>query len=132
MIKKILKERYTMNIHLIKNEKEYDKTMEKALALAKNDPKPGTGKFEELQILSLLIEDYDKKHYQIPDDNDPIEVIKIEMENQGLKAKDLEPFIGNYNRVWEVLNKKRKLTINMIRKLSEGLRIPADILIKNY
>ena len=84
---------------------------------------------ERLDVLVTLVEAYERKHYpmELPD---PIEAIKFRMESMGLKPKDLQPMIGGLNRVYEVLSYTRPLTLPMIRRLHEGLGIPAECLIK--
>ena len=84
---------------------------------------------EKLDILVTLVEAYEAKHFPM-DLPDPVEAIKFEMERKGLTVKDLEPMIGKSNRVYEILNHKRSLTLKMIWKLHEGLGIPAESLIK--
>ncbi len=84
---------------------------------------------EKLDVLVTLIETYECKHFLL-DLPDPVEAIKFEMEQKGLTAKDLEPMIGKSNRVYEILNRKRSLTLNMIRKLHRELGIPAKSLFK--
>lgn len=95
------------------------------------DAKPGTSKGDELEVLALLIDQYEKEYFpvEIPD---PIEAIKFRMEQLGMKQKDLAEIIGFKSRVSEVLNKKRKLSLEMIRSLNEKLNIPTTILIKEY
>jgi HTH-type transcriptional regulator/antitoxin HigA len=89
----------------------------------------GTPEGERLDVLVMLVEAYEKKHYRI-DLPDPVEAIKFRMEQSGLSAKDLVPMIGQINRVYEVLNRKRPLTLQMIRRLHQDLGIPAESLIK--
>ena len=84
---------------------------------------------EKLDVLVTLVEAYEQKHYPL-DLPDPVEAIKFEMEQKGLTVKDLEPMIGKSNRVYEVLNHKRSLTLKMIWRLHEQLGIPAESLIK--
>jgi HTH-type transcriptional regulator/antitoxin HigA len=88
-----------------------------------------TAEGEKLDVLVTLVEAYEKKHYPL-DLPDPVEAIKFEMEQKGLTVKDLEPMIGKSNRVYEVLNYKRSLTLKMIWRLHEQLGIPAESLIK--
>ncbi len=88
----------------------------------------GSAEGDELEILVLLIEKYEEEHYPIPP-SDPIEAIKFRMEQQGLTPRDLEPFIGTSGRVSEVLNRKRKLSLSMIKRLHDGLRIPYESLL---
>ncbi|MEC7529814.1 MAG: transcriptional regulator [Pseudomonadota bacterium] len=90
---------------------------------------PDTAEGEKLDILVTLVEAYEAKHFPM-DLPDPVEAIKFEMERKGLTVKDLEPMIGKSNRVYEILNHKRSLTLKMIWKLHEGLGIPAESLIK--
>ena len=90
---------------------------------------PDTAEGERLDVLVTLVEAYEKKHYPL-DLPDPVEAIKFEMEQKGLTVKDLEPMIGKSNRVYEVLNYKRSLTLKMIWRLHEQLGIPAESLIK--
>ena len=84
---------------------------------------------ERLDVLVTLVEAYEKKHYRF-DLPDPVEAIKFRMEQSGLGPKDLVPMIGQINRVYEVLNRKRPLTLQMIRRLHRDLGIPAESLIK--
>ena len=90
--------------------------------------KPGTPKGDELDVLMLLVERYEEENYAIPA-SDPIEAIKFLMEQNNLSRKDLEPYIGASGRVSEVLSRKRNLTLTMIKKLHEGLKIPYECLI---
>ena len=83
---------------------------------------------DELEILALLIEKYEDEHYSMPP-SDPIEAIKFLMEQQGLTPRDLEPFLGSSGRVSEVLNRKRKLSLAMIKRLHDGLKIPYESLL---
>jgi HTH-type transcriptional regulator/antitoxin HigA len=84
---------------------------------------------DRLDVLVTLVEAWEAKHYPL-DLPDPVEAIKYHMESRGLTARDLIPLIGSRNRVYEVLSRKRPLTLTMIRRLHEGLGIPADSLIK--
>lgn len=86
---------------------------------------------DRLEVLTLLIEAYEREHYPIADP-DPIEFLKHVMEARELSRKDVEPYIGSRARVAEVLNRVRPLTLDMIRRLSAGLKIPADVLIRDY
>lgn len=95
------------------------------------DAKPGTQESDELEILGLMVDDYENKHYPI-DAPDPIEAIKIRMEEMHLKQADLIPEIGGKSRVSEILNRKRRLTVDMIRKLANRLNISAKVLISDY
>lgn len=86
---------------------------------------------DRLEVLTLLIEDYETRHYPIPDP-DPIEFLTHIMESQELTRRDLEPYIGPRGRVADILNRTRPLTLEMIRRLAEGLKLPAEVLIKPY
>lgn len=95
------------------------------------DAKPDTPEGDELAVLATLVEAFEEAHYPI-EAPDPIEAIKFRMEQEGLTDADLVPFLGHRSRVSEVLNRKRRLTIPMIRKLNQGLNIPLDCLVKEY
>lgn len=88
----------------------------------------GTQEADEMEILVTLIEAYEHKHFPIGD-VDPVEAIKFRMEQQGLTQKDLEPFIGSSGRVSEVLNRKRRLSLQMVKRLHDGLHIPYESLL---
>lgn len=118
-----------MNIRPIKNELDYNQALERLEVIF--DAKKGTKEGDELEILSILIERYEKEKYPI-EMPDPIEAIKFRMEQLGMKQKDLAEYVGFKSRVSEILNKKRKLTIEMIRNLSQKLNIPSEVLIQNY
>lgn len=91
----------------------------------------GTPEGDRLDVLATLVERYEAQHAPI-DPPDPIEALQYHMESRGLTRRDLEPFIGSRARVAEVLNRRRSLTIDMIRKLHAGLGISADVLIRPY
>lgn len=118
-----------MNIQPIRNEDNYRSALNRAEQLI--EAKPNTNEFDELEVLTALIERYEEVHYVI-ETPDPIEAIKFRMEQEGLIQKDLIPFLGNKVRVSEILNRKRKLTIDMIRNLHAGLHIPFENLIGEY
>lgn len=118
-----------MEIKAIRTEQDYLSTLRDLSALIDSDPSPDTPEGERLDVLGTLVQAYEAKHYPI-DPPDPIEAIKFRMEHSNLKVKDLVPYIGPLNRVYEVLNYKRSLTLNMIRRLSDGLHIPAEVLIR--
>jgi len=118
-----------MNIKPIKTKQDYENALNRVEELL--DAMPNSKEFDELEVLSTLIEAYEAKNYKI-DAPDPIEAIKFRMEQEGLKQKDIAKLFGNKVRVSEVLNKKRKLTLNMIRNIHENLKIPYDSLLKNY
>ncbi len=118
-----------MDIKPIKTDADYE------AALAEIDrlwgAEYGSPQGEKLDILATLVEAYEEKHYPIPPP-DPIEAILHYMESQALTQRDLEPYIGSRARVSEILNRKRPLSLRMIRKLHEGLGISADILVRAY
>jgi HTH-type transcriptional regulator/antitoxin HigA len=118
-----------MNIKPIKTNKDYQKALKRLEVIF--DARPGTKDGDELDILALLIERYEDEHYPI-DAPDPIEAIKFRMEQMGYKQKDLADIIGYKGRVSEILNRKRKLTLEMIRSLHEKLNIPLEALVKAY
>ncbi len=113
----------------IKTEADYQAALARMEVLF--DAQIGTPESDEADILALLIDDYENKHYPI-EAPDPIEAIKIRMEEMNLKQVDLISEIGGKSRVSEILNRKRRLTVDMIRKLSERLNIPSDVLIQEY
>ncbi len=115
-----------MNLKPIKNKTHYNRALERINELW--GAKRNTEKGDELDVLILLVEKYEEEHYPMPP-SDPVEAIKFLMEQKGLTRKDLEPYLGTRARVSEVLNKKRNLTLPMIKKLHEGLNIPYDCLI---
>lgn len=114
---------------IIKSEEEYRKALRRLDEIF-NAP-VGTPESDEADLLALLVDDYENKHFPI-EAPDPIEAIKIRMEEMKLKQKDLITEIGGKSRVSEVLNKKRKLTVEMIRKLATRLNLSAKILINDY
>ena len=116
-----------MDWKVIKTEKDYQKALKRLETIF--DSKKGSKNGDELELLSLLIDNYEKDKFPI-DLPDPIEAIKFRMEQAGLTPKDLVPFIGRLNRVYEILNRKRPLTLNMIWKLNQKLGIPAECLIQ--
>jgi HTH-type transcriptional regulator / antitoxin HigA len=118
-----------MEIKPIRTEEDYSKTLKRAKEIW--DAQPGTPEADELEVLLPLIEDYEDIHYHIPPP-DPVEAIKVRMEELGLSRKDLEPCIGSRGRVSDILNRRRPLTLPMIRKLSEKLGLPGDVLISHY
>jgi HTH-type transcriptional regulator/antitoxin HigA len=118
-----------MKIKLIKTEIDYQEALTRMDEIF--DAPQGTSESDEADILALLIDDYENHNYPI-EAPDPIEAIKIRMEEMDLKQKDLAPELGGKNRVSEILNKKRKLTVEMIRKLADKLKLSASILIQDY
>ena len=115
-----------MNITPITSEAVYTQTLERIDTLM--DATPGTPEGDELDVLATLVDAYEDVHFPI-EAPDPIEAIKFRMEQFGMTAKDLEEFIGSRARVWEVMNKKRSLSLEMIRNLHNGLNVPYENLI---
>jgi len=118
-----------MDIKPIRTEEDYTATLEQIESLM--DAKPDTPQMDELEVLTTLVEAYEAQHCAI-DAPDPIEAIKFRMEQEGLKQKDLVSIVGSKSRVSEILNKKRKLTIEMIRNLHKELHIPVESLFLDY
>lgn len=117
-----------MELKPIHTEAEYNAALRAVSAYFDNEPTPGTDEENHFEILVILIEAYEAKHYAIAPP-DPVEAIKFRMEQAGLTPKDLVPMIGRLNRVYEVLASRRPLTLPMIRRLHSGLGIPAENLI---
>ena len=118
-----------MNIKPVKCEADYEAALARVDELM--DAELDTPQGDELDILVTLIEKYEAQHHPVDAPN-PIEAIRFRMDQIGLKDKDLIPYIGQSGRVSEVLGFKRKLTLNMIRKLHSGLKIPTESLIQDY
>jgi HTH-type transcriptional regulator/antitoxin HigA len=117
-----------MNIFPIHTEADHQATLKEIAALMEGDPELGTPDGDRLDILVTLVQAYEARHAPI-EAPDPVEAIKFRMEQSGLSVKDLELIIGKSNRVYEVLNRKRPLTLAMIRRLHRELGIPAEVLI---
>lgn len=115
-----------MKINPIKNKRDYENALKEVDKLM--DAKPNTPDGDRLDVMVTLVESWEEKHFPI-ESPDPVEAILFVMEQRGLSRIDLEPYIGHRGRVSEVLNHKRSLTLPMIRKLHNGLGIPAEILI---
>lgn len=117
-----------MEIHPIRTEADYRAALRAIDALMADDPEPDSPAGAQLDALVTLVQAYEARHHPI-DPPDPVEAIKFRMEQAGLSARDLEPLIGRRHRVYEILNRKRALTLPMIRRLHRGLGIPAEALI---
>ena len=128
-IKLILKQFKEKEMKIIKTESEYKKALTKLEKLF--NAKPNTPKGDELELLSLLIHKYEQEKYPI-DMPDPIEAIKFRMEQMGYTQNDLAKIIGLKSRASEILNRKRPLTLEMIRNLHEKMNIPTQVLIQAY
>ena len=118
-----------MEIKPIRNEADYKQALDRLELIF--DAKRGTEEGDELEILSILIDNYERQNYPI-EMPDPISAIHFRMEQMGLKQKDLVEIIGFKSRVSEIMNRKRKLTLDMIRRLNRSLKIPTEILIQDY
>jgi HTH-type transcriptional regulator/antitoxin HigA len=115
-----------MKTRLIKTEPEYAAALARIEKLM--DAKPRSSQGDELEVLSLLIHEYEERVFPIAKP-DPVAAIRFRMTQQGLTNKDLVPFLGSRSRVSEVLSGRRNLSLKMIRALASGLRIPADVLL---
>lgn len=115
-----------MDIKLIHTEADYQAALQRIRGLW--EAEPGTPEADELEILAMLVSKYEEEHYPI-EEPDPIEYIKIRMEELGLKQEDLVPYMGNKGNVSKVLSRKRSLSLEMIRNLHRGLRFPLEVLI---
>jgi len=126
---KLTQIQFNMEIKAIKTEQDYNQSLERLEKIF--HAKINTPEGDEAEVISILIEKYEDEHYPIgmPD---PIEAIKFRMEQMNMKQKDLADIVGFTSRVSEILNKKRKLTLSMIRKLSAKLHIPTEVLIQDY
>ena len=118
-----------MEIKPIRSEEDYQAALEEIERLM--DAQPDTPEGDRLDVLATLVEAWEEKRFPI-EEPDPIEAIQHRMEALGMSRKDLATMIGGRNRVSEVLSRKRPLTVNMIRRLSEGMHLPAGVLIRTY
>lgn len=118
-----------MNIRLLKTEEDYQQALDRLSELF--DAPIGTAESDEADVLALLIDEYEKKYYPI-ESPDPIEAIKIRMEEMQLRQVDIANELGGSNRASEVLNKKRRLTVEMIRNLTKRLHLSPGVLINDY
>jgi HTH-type transcriptional regulator/antitoxin HigA len=118
-----------MGIRPIRTEADHQATLAEIERLF--DAAPGTARGDRLDVLTTLVEAYEKRYLALPAP-DPVEAIRYHMESRGLTRADLEPYIGSRARVAEILNRKRALSLEMIRRLHKGLGIPVEILIQSY
>jgi HTH-type transcriptional regulator/antitoxin HigA len=118
-----------MELKLIKTEEDYKQALARLEEIF--DALPNTKEGDELEILSILIEKYEEKHYKI-EFPDPIEAIKSRMEQMGISQTELSSIVGLKSRASEILNRKRKLTLEMIRKINDALKIPLEVLVQPY
>jgi HTH-type transcriptional regulator/antitoxin HigA len=115
----------------IKNNKQYDEALSRAYNLMQKNLKPDTKDSDELELLSILIKDYENQNFPVPRP-DPIEAIKFRLDQMNLSEEKLSEILGYRSRKSEILSRKRKLSLRMIRKLNEVLNIPAEVLIQEY
>jgi HTH-type transcriptional regulator/antitoxin HigA len=115
----------------IKNKDQYEDYLEATYKLLEIGVKEGTAESDELELLSILIEEYEKKEYSIEAPN-PIEAILFRIDQLGMTRSELKRYLGSRSRVSEILSGKRKLSLSMIRKLNKDLNIPAEVLIQDY
>ncbi len=117
-----------MDIKPIRSEADYEAALKEIENLVGSQP--GTKEADRMEVLVTLVEAYEEKHFPIPEPDDPVEVLKYYMESWGLTRADLLPYLGSKKRVSEILNRKRGLSLAMIRRLHDGLGIPADLLVQ--
>lgn len=119
-----------MKLAVVKSKDQYQEYMARIESLVLHDPLPESKEGAELELLSLLVEDYERKSYRF-EKPDPVEAVRFRMLEQGLRQTDLVPYFGTRSRVSEFLSRQRPLTVGMIRQLSIGLGIPADVLVQD-
>lgn len=116
----------------VKTKKDYEEALQRCYDLIqKQNLKPNTPGADELEILSILVENYERKHYPVPPPN-PVEAIRYRLQQTGIDEKELNKILGGRSRKSEILSGKRKLSLNMIRQLHDKLKIPAETLIAEY
>jgi len=125
----MVKRRQSVTIRPIRTEEEYATVLAEVEALW--DSEPGSSEADRLEVLVMVVEAYEAEHYPIPAP-DPIELIRHVMEVRGLTRRDMEHYLGSRGRVSEVLNRRRPLSLEMIRRLHVGLGLPADVLVQPY
>ena len=115
----------------IKTEGQYEDALERIYELMQMELVPDSNESDELEVLSLLVKEYENEHYPVPQPH-PIEAIKFRLDQMGMTEKDLSEILGYRSRKSEILSGRRKLSLSMIRKLHEKLKIPAEVLIQDY
>jgi HTH-type transcriptional regulator/antitoxin HigA len=115
-----------MEIKPIRSEADYQTALKEIEKLMESQP--GTPEGDRMDVLVTLVEAYEAKHFPIPEPDDPVQVLEYYMESRGLSRSDLVAYLGSKERVSEVLNRKRGLSLEMIRRLHSGLGIPADLI----
>jgi len=116
-----------MEIKPIRSEADYEAALKEIETLVSSQP--GTPEADRMEVLVTLVEAYEARHYPIPEPDDPVGVLEYYMESRGLSRSDLLPYLGSKERVSEILNRKRGLSLEMIRRLHAGLGIPTDLLV---
>jgi HTH-type transcriptional regulator / antitoxin HigA len=119
-----------MEIKPIRSEADYEAALNEIEGLVASQP--GTPEADRMDVLMTLVEAYEAKHFPIPEPDDPVGVLEYYMESRGLSRSDLLPYLGSKERVSEILNRKRGLSLEMIRRLHADLGIPADLLIGKH
>jgi len=117
-----------MDLFPIRNDCDHRRALDRFSSLSDPEPEPGSAEEATLEALAILIDAYERKRYPL-EQPDPIDYLKFEMDRRDLSVSDLVPFIGRPNRVYEVLSGKRRLSIQMIRRLHRGLGIPLEVLL---
>jgi HTH-type transcriptional regulator/antitoxin HigA len=115
----------------IKNNKQYEDSLSRVYVLMQKNIKANSSDSDELEVLSILVKQYEQEHYPVPKPK-PLEAIKFRLEQMGMSEAELSEILGSRSRKSEILSGKRKLNLSMIRKLSERLHIPAAVLIQAY
>lgn len=115
----------------IKNESQYEDALERIYTLMQQDIKPNSKESDEVEVLSILVKEYENDHYSMPKPN-PLEAIRFRLEQMNMSEAELSEILGYRSRKSEILSGKRKLSLAMIRKLVEKLHIPAEVLIQAY
>lgn len=118
-------------IKLIKTEADYEQALARIYELMQLELEPGTVLGDELEVMALLVKDYENQHYPMPKPH-PIEAIRFRLDQMGLSEADLSAILGSRSRKSEILSGQRKLSLDMIRKLNAALKIPAEVLIAAY
>jgi len=119
-----------VEIKPIRSEVDYQSTLKEIEKLMKSQP--GTPEGDRMEVLVTLVEAYEARHFPIPEPDDPVHVLEYYMESRGLSRAELIPYLGSKERVSEVLNRKRGLSLEMIRRLHNGLGIPADLIMGKH
>lgn len=115
----------------IKNKLQYEEALQRVYLLMQKNIKPESKESDEAEILSILIKEYELKHFPVPKPN-PLEAVKFRLEQMNMSETQLSNILGNRSRKSEILSGRRKLSLSMIRKLNEVLHIPAEVLIQEY